>query len=620
MPVLTSHKKGTDKMNSPRNAARFANSDFASSVCNAPDDLETSLLDDLCLFIEDHSSSNYKNAGQFSEDELGLVVDDLLDSEALESLIHYFVELPIYASKLADDFKNANALDGLPAMRALRTSLSLSLGQFLQHLTTLIRSVNLEAAESWQTLSDRVLDSNLSEQKMIELLRSGALGTSYQDLAIKLVSQQPHAIYPTSPFRESGGNVVSSANFRHVEASMSLKTYTSIRIEEGVLKTNNRTLREVYKPLGRCVALVDQNVEEHFGQQIDAYFSHHGIVLEKLIYRAMEVDKGIGTVEKMLGDFKRLGVSRNEPVLIVGGGVLSDTGGLACSLYHRGTPYVMLSTSLVAGIDAGPSPRTCCDGFGYKNLFGAYHTPMLSITDRTMFRTLRPGWLRHGIAEIIKMAVVKDKDLFEDLEQGGQRLIQTRFGSLNADGETSSSEVDELSQRILGRAIKSYVEAEYGNLYETHQCRPHAFGHTWSPGFEIPAGLLHGHAVSVGMGFGSYQALRQGWISEDQFQRIARLISSFDLSLWHPILEERHLLWEAQLRMTEKRGGNLAAPLPKASIGQCGYLNEVSEADLLKSLSDYKLRCRDFARNGQGVEVHCKDVGLEDPATVGCGC
>ena len=608
-------------MNFPTSVTqKIGKANFEPALNANVDGLEKSFLDDLYLFIEDHPTSEFETATLLGDAELRYVIDELRDSETLESLIHFLVAAPIYSGDLAEQFKAADALDGLPSMRAMRTSLSLCFGQFLQHLTTLIRSLNAEAAESWEVLSDRVLESKFADEKMIELLRAGALGVSYQDLAMKLVAQQPHAIYPTSPFRESSGNVVSSENFRQVEASMSLKTYTSIRIEESVLEVGNRTLRDVYKPLGRCVSLVDQNVEENFGSKIDAYFYHHDIKFEKLIYRAMEVDKGIGTVEKMLGDFKRLGVSRNEPVLIIGGGVLSDTGGLACSLYHRGTPYVMLSTSLVAGIDAGPSPRTCCDGFGYKNLFGAYHTPMLSITDRTMFRSLRPGWLRHGIAEIIKMAVVKDKDLFEDLEQGGQRLIETRFGSLNTNPSTSGDEINDLSQRILGRAIKSYVEAEYGNLYETHQCRPHAFGHTWSPGFEIPSGLLHGHAVSVGMGFGSYQAMRQGWISEQQFQRITRLITSFDLSLWHPILDEQHLVWEAQLRMTEKRGGNLAAPLPKGSIGQCDYLNEMSETELLESLSDYKLLCRDFARNGQGIEVHCKDVGLEDPSTVGCGC
>ena len=405
-------------------AKRLPKQIFESSLRTTLDETEASLIDNLHLFIADHSTEGYEEAAHLNEGELCHVIDDLLDSESLENLIHYLVESPIYSTDLADEFKSVNALDGLPAMRALRASLSLPLGHFLQHLTTVIGSLNAEVAESWETLTDRILDSNFAQDKMIELLRTSALGVSYENLAVQLVARQPHAIYPTSPFRESGGNVVSSDNFRQVEASMSLKTYTSIRIEEGVLQPKNRTLRDVYKPLGRCVSLVDQNVEEHFGSQVDAYFSHHEIKSEKLVYRAMEVDKGIGTVEKMLGDFKRLGVSRNEPVLVIGGGVLSDTGGLACSLYHRGTPYVMLSTSLVAGIDAGPSPRTCCDGFGYKNLFGAYHTPMLSITDRTMFRTLRSGWLRHGIAEIIKMAVVKDVDLFEDLEKGGQRLIE----------------------------------------------------------------------------------------------------------------------------------------------------------------------------------------------------
>ena len=50
----------------------------------------------------------------------------------------------------------------------------------------------------------------------------------------------------------------------------------------------------------------------------------------------------------------------------------------------------MLCTSIVSGIDAGPSPRTCCDGFGYKNLYGAYHPPVVTITDRysTIFMSL----------------------------------------------------------------------------------------------------------------------------------------------------------------------------------------------------------------------------------------
>ncbi|MEM6507576.1 MAG: sedoheptulose 7-phosphate cyclase, partial [Planctomycetota bacterium] len=447
-----------------------------------------------------------------------------------------------------------------------------------------------------------------------DVLTRGPLGDAYKALLLTLEQTQPHAVYPTSPFRESGGHVVAAPDFTEVEATMTSKTFTSIKVVEGSLNTDNPTLRGVYKPHGRCVCLVDTNVEAHFGEQINQYFEHHGIELEKLVYRAMEVDKGIQTVERMLGDFKRLGVSRDQPLLIVGGGVLTDTGGLACALYHRGTPYVMLSTSIVAGIDAGPSPRTCCDGFGYKNLFGAYHTPILSITDRQFFSTLKEGWLRHGISEMIKMAVVKDAQLFDALEEAGPRLIDTRFGSV---GARASDPIHEQANHILGRSIKSYVEAEYGNLYETHQCRPHAYGHTWSPGFEIPAGLLHGHAVSIGMGYGAYLAMRYNWISEPDCQRILRLIASFDLSLWHDVLEDTDTIWAAQVKMIEKRGGHLAAPLPSGAIGSCGYLNTMSKDELQQSITDYRSLCLGFPRDGYGVEAHCADVGLEDPSTVG---
>ncbi|MEM1355388.1 MAG: sedoheptulose 7-phosphate cyclase [Planctomycetota bacterium] len=490
----------------------------------------------------------------------------------------------------------------------------MKLGVFLQHLTHVANVFDEDAGTRWQSLADQVLDSEYRDHKLSDVLRRGPLGDVYKALLLRLEATQPHAVYPTSPFRESDGHVVAAPDFTQVEATMTSRTFTSIKVVEGSLDVDNPTLRDVYKPHGRCVCLVDTNVEEHFGEQINQYFEHHAIELEKLVYRAMEVDKGIQTVERMLGDFKRLGVSRDQPVLIVGGGVLTDTGGLACALYHRGTPYVMLSTSIVAGIDAGPSPRTCCDGFGYKNLFGAYHTPILSITDRQFFRTLKEGWLRHGISEMIKMAVVKDVQLFDALEQAGPRLIDTRFGSV---GVRPNDPIHEQSNHILGRSIKSYVEAEYGNLYETHQCRPHAYGHTWSPGFEIPAGLLHGHAVSIGMGYGAYLAMRYGWIGDADCRRIMRLIASFDLSLWHDVLEDTDTIWAAQVKMIEKRGGHLAAPLPSGGIGSCGYLNTMSEDELKQSIADYRLLCQEFPREGYGIEAHCEDVGLEDPSTVG---
>lgn len=511
------------------------------------------------------------------------------------------------------DVADGVSLACIPHLRALPSSLGLRLGQFVAHLAAIIDLQQRQDAGHWKQFARAVQSSPLAAAKTSDFLQTGNLGADYAKLEQRLVDEHPHAVYPTSPYRRGGGRTWHNDDFTEVEATMTSTIHTSIRVVEGVLDPECDVLADQYRPLGRCVCVVDDRVDHHFGWQLERYFALHRVELEKLVYRAMEADKGIPTVERMLGDFKQLGVSRNEPVLVVGGGVLTDTAGLACSLYHRGTPYIMLSTSVVAGIDAGPSPRTCCDGFGYKNLFGAYHPPVLSITDRAFFKTLHPGWIRHGVAEIIKMAVVKDHQLFVDLETIGDELITSRFGTVR----DCTEQTDSLSSQIVARGIKSYVEAEYGNLYETHQCRPHAYGHTWSPGFEIPAGLLHGHAVSIGMGFGAFVSEKLGWIDRDQRDRVTRLIETFGLSLHHDALTDHDLLWASQTKMTEKRGGHLAAPLPSGQIGRCGYLRTMSQKSLSQMLDEYRRFCHDRPGQGIGVDPLCSDVGLEDPSIVG---
>ncbi|MEM6432693.1 MAG: sedoheptulose 7-phosphate cyclase [Cyanobacteria bacterium P01_D01_bin.115] len=545
--------------------------------------------------------------------DLRHTTENLFSSSPFRELLLALINAPAFAPELGQEFAVADAIEGLAACRRLRSCLNSSLSQFSSLLSELLGAFDEAVGAIWSNWADQIRQSPLGQEKLLQVLIQGSEGDYYRELAAHLVEADPHAIHPTSSYRHSKGYVVSTDNDQTVEAVMTASTFTSIRVLENVLDPQQPILRDTYIAAGRCVCLIDQNVERFYGEQVEHYFAHHGIHLDKLVYRAMEVDKGIHTVERMLGDFKRLGVSRNEPVLIIGGGVLTDTGGLACALYHRNTPYVMLSTSIVAGIDAGPSPRTCCDGFGYKNLFGAYHAPVLSITDRSFFKTLKEGWLRHGVAEIIKMAVVKDAELFADLEQAGPELVTTRFGSLDC---PSDAPIGELSQKILGAAMRSYVEAEYDNLYETHQCRPHAYGHTWSPGFEIASGLLHGHAVSIGMGFGAYVSYRHEWISKADFERIMNLINSFGLSLWSDILLERDLMWAAQEKIVQKRGNNLVAPLPKGAIGQCGYLNEMTQDELIIAVSEYQAICAEYPRAGGGIDSLCSEVGLEDPSTI----
>uniref|UniRef100_A0A7S3L5J5 Uncharacterized protein n=1 Tax=Amphora coffeiformis TaxID=265554 RepID=A0A7S3L5J5_9STRA len=128
--------------------------------------------------------------------------------------------------------------------------------------------------------------------------------------------------------------------------------------------------------------------------------------------------------------------------------------------------------------------------------------------------------------------------------------------------------------------------------------------------------MLHGHAVASCMGFGAYLSWKHcDWINEEQCLRICKLINDLELSLWHDIMSDKGIFHSCTKKMIQKRGGNLAAPLPRGEIGNCGYLNDITDDQLSRYLDEYKVLVTaqgKFARNGYGVQPHLADVGLAE--------
>jgi len=538
-------------------------------------------------------------------------VENLFNVEQVCDCLIYLSRLPVFSKDFAGAFKHN--LDLLATTKKLKYFTNLSLGQNAILLKHLAQYSGFPISGVQQQIDVLFEDRAFSSLKVKDYMNTNPFKRSSRYLAndVALERIDPHSVYPTSIYRHCNGCSLATTDSRTIEAVMSTDITTTIKITRGILEPSTRILADVYKPLGRCIAIVDDKVETLYGDVLQDYFDANDIPLTKFIHEGNEINKDIKNVQAMLLDMKNFGVARHEPVLIVGGGVISDLGGLATALYHRNTPYVMLCTSIVSGIDAGPSPRTCCDGYGFKNHYGAYHPPILTLTDRSFWKTLHEGWIRHGIAEIIKMACVKDYSLFLLLEKAGAKLIRTKFGTVGCDDD---QDFQDLCDNIVGKAMESYVRSEYGNLWETHQCRPHAFGHTWSPGYELPAGMLHGHAVATGMGYGTYLSYKYGWISKQQFDRVLSLISNMELALWHPIMDNHDLVVSASTKVTAKRGGNLCAPVPKGSIGECGYINDLKEEEIPATIEEYKDIVSKLKRHGHGVDMHCHDVGLDDPS------
>lgn len=534
----------------------------------------------------------------------------LCDDEVMSALVSVS-RLPVMSKEFGSTFKDD--LDLLRTLKQIKYFWNLPQSQVAILMANLAKHLeSAEFAADFESFTDELCKSGSHLVAIKEMSKKlpADVHAKYMANAAYLEKADAHAVYPTSIYRQCDALTLATTDAATIEAVMSTTITTTIKIARDVLKPSNHLLFDVYKPLGRCVAVVDDKVEKHFGDDLCKYFRAHNIEFTMLVFSGNEADKGIEDVERILVSMKKYRVGRHEPLLVVGGGVICDIAGFATSLYSRNTPYVMLCTSIVSGIDAGPSPRVCCNGFDYKNLYGSYHPPVLTITDRGFWRTLHPGWLRHGVAEIIKMAVVEDISLFELLEKHGARCVHTMFGT-DSDS-VNDAEFQDVCDLIVGKAMEGYVRSEYGNLWETHQCRPHAFGHTWCPGYELPSGMLHGHAVATDMGFGTYLSYVEGWVSEAEMHRVFKNISDCELTLYHPIMDNNEQNWKAHLGIVEKRGGNLCAPIPKP-LGRTGYLNDMTKELFAQRMQEYKGIVSKYPRGGRGVDAHCVEVGLEDP-------
>merc|ERR1719146_263318 len=161
----------------------------------------------------------------------------------------------------------------------------------------------------------------------------------------------------------------------------------------------------------------------------EAYFAHHGMGFEVLPLGIDEEQKSLKTVEDCMVFFADVGLMRRETPLVVGGGLITDIVGTACSLYRRSTSYVRLPTTMIGMIDAAIAIKVGGNlAETHKNRIGAFHPHDGVIIDFHLLKTLPEAHIRNGVAELTKISIVEEPEVFQLIEQYGPELIKYRFG------------------------------------------------------------------------------------------------------------------------------------------------------------------------------------------------
>ena len=383
----------------------------------------------------------------------------------------------------------------------------------------------------------------------------------------------------------------------HIEAYEKIE-YSLVYVD-GIFDINNPELAECYQKFGRCLAVVDSNVYKHFSNKMQQYFEHYNIDVTVFPVTITEPNKTIQSFEKIIDAFADFKLVRKEPVLVIGGGLVTDVAGFACSTYRRSSNYIRIPTTLIGLVDASIAIKVAVNHKKLKNRLGAYHASSKVFLDFSFLGTLPTDQVRNGMAELVKIAVVGHKEVFELLEEYGEELLRTHFGNIDA-----TEEIKEVAHKLTYKAIKKMLEYEVPNLHELDLDRVIAYGHSWSPTLELAprVPIFHGHAVNIDMALSATIAAKRGYITEEDRDRILGTMSRIGLSLDHPLLEA-DLLWDATESISLTRDGKQRAAMPKP-IGECFFANDLTHEELRLALAEHKEICQKFPRGGEGVDMY----------------
>ncbi|MEH2286477.1 sedoheptulose 7-phosphate cyclase [Nostoc sp.] len=393
------------------------------------------------------------------------------------------------------------------------------------------------------------------------------------------------------------------ASFEATEAAFHVEGYEKIDFSlvyvNGAFDIQNREIADSYAKFGRCLTVIDANVHELYGDQIKSYFKHYDIELTVFPIIITERAKTLATFEKIIDAFSDFGLVRKEPVLVVGGGLITDVAGFACAAYRRKSNYIRIPTTLIGLIDAGVAIKVAVNHRKEKNRLGAYHAPLKVILDFSFLKTLPTAQVRNGMAELVKIAVVSNSEVFELLYKHGDELLSTHFGHVNG-----TPEIKEIAHKVNYEAIKTMLELETPNLHEIDLDRVIAYGHTWSPTLELAPQipLYHGHAVNIDMALSATIAAQRGYIPTQERDRILDLMNRIGLALDHPLLDG-DLLWYATGSISLTRDGKQRAAMPRP-IGECFFVNDLTREELDAALAEHKRLCAEYPRGGEGVDAY----------------
>ncbi len=306
-----------------------------------------------------------------------------------------------------------------------------------------------------------------------------------------------------------------------------------------IFDPDNPALRDVISRLEpdrqhRMIVFVDDGLsaaDPHLAATIGRYAIRHQDAM-RLVCPPIAVPGGerikadlhfIETIQQALFDQR---IDRHSYVLAVGGGAVLDAVGLVAATTHRGVRHIRIPTTVLAQNDSGVGVKNGVNLHGVKNFVGAFAPPFAVLNDLDFVLALPDRDKIAGMAEAVKVALIRDGGFFRWLEQHSDDL--------------ATFQPDAMAEMIRRcAALHMRQIAHGGDPFETGSARPLDYGHWSAHKLESLTRhhLRHGEAVAIGLALDARYSVLAGLLPAGEEERVCALLDYLGFDLWHPALQ-----------------------------------------------------------------------------------
>ena len=336
----------------------------------------------------------------------------------------------------------------------------------------------------------------------------------------------------------------------------------------------------------KCLVFVDRGVLlalPDLAPQIENYAAAH-VGSIKLAGPLVAVEGGEickndpKTIPSLLEILSERAIDRHSFTIAIGGGAVLDAVGYASAIFHRGVRHIRFPTTVLAQDDSGVGVKNAVNQFGLKNLIGTFAPPWAIINDSAFIDKLPAREKRAGMAEAVKVALIRDGRFFEWLDAHADELA--RFSRPHLDHLIKQCADLHMRQIRLG-----------GDPFEMGSARPLDFGHWSAHKLEQLTSneVSHGEAVAIGIALDTRYSVLSGRLAAGEDERVANLLKRLGFVLWHDKLRRcdargRPLVLKGLADFQEHLGGELTVTL-LSGIGRGVEVHEMDEKIIGQSIN-----------------------------------